>query len=351
MRFRLSFATALSWLIAPVIGHRIVKSHTCDFPPKAIAPLLLWPLLPLLLFAAAMHLGAQWRLLPAPRPALDTDRSILLHQADAARSGQRAEIILLGDSSCLMNVSARQLGQALRRPVLNLATFSFLDLQAQAILLREYTQAHPGQPFTLVLLMHHDTLRRLGSEPYYLAALTNYLARLDQPAAGFAAQANHTLGFDFFKSRLLSRALPIALPGTYGVRYGFTHDLENHLLREHGSTIDPDPQPITGRPEYRLAATLEKTSRAFRTAVPAGTTLLVGISPVPEKLASPRHAELHAAHLRQWSQWLAPALPLTSLPPTLPDSSFTRATHLREAAIPDYTSSLASGIAPLLPQQ
>lgn len=325
-----------------------MKSHTCEFSAKALAPLIVWPCVVVVAFAVFMHVGASLRLLPAPRPTLDTERTVLLHQADAAQSAHDAEIILLGDSSCLMNISARQLSQTLGRPVLNLGTFSFLDVNAHAAMLRRYTQANPGRLRAVVLLMHAESLRRLSAEPYYVEALTHFWAGQDHfTTETIAGQVNRALGVDIFKGRLLSRALPLPLGGAYGRRYGFTRDLESALTAESGSAIDPDPQSLTGTAEYRLSPTLEKASRNLRSALPPGVKLLVGITPAPERFAGTRYPAQQADMLRQWADWLG-ASALTNLPATLPDSSFVRTTHLNESVIPAYTIALAKSLKPLV---
>jgi hypothetical protein len=326
-----------------------MKSHLCEFAPKDLLRLAGLPLLPLALFAGLMHLGSQFGGLPAPRPTLDTERTILIHQAEASRSPQDAEVLLLGDSSCLMNVSARQLSEHLARPVLNLGTFSFLDLNAHALLLRNYAQANPGRLRVVALLMHPESLRRAGPEGYYVAALTNFLSGFDhgQPET-FAGQAALWLGVDIFNGRILSRVVPGPLPGAYGRRYGFSHDLEGFLDKERGSAIDPDPKPFEGTAEYRLAPTLERASRRFRAAVPTGVKLLVGITPAPERFVGQRHSQIHGGLLSQWAQWLQADAALTNLPPTLPDASFVRTTHLKESVIPRYTEQLAAAVRPHL---
>ena len=327
-----------------------MKSHTCDFTPRDLLRLVTWPLAPLALFAAAMHFGARLHLLPSPHPALDTERAILIHQAEASRAKHDAEILLLGDSSCLMDVSARQLSERLGRPALSLATFSFLDLNAHALMLREYAQANPGRLRAVVLLLHPESLRRLGSEPYYLGVLTNYWGGLDHGQTETAAgQINCALGVETFKGRILSRVLPFPLHGAYARRYGFTRDLEEHLTREHGSAVDPDTQSFTGTGEYRLSPTLERASKSFRAAMPAGVKLLVGLTPALERFAGPRYPRLHDEMLRQWSLWLQADAALTNLPPTLSDDSFARATHLKETAIAPYTEQLAIALQPHLP--
>lgn len=324
-----------------------MKSHTCDFSPRALLPLVLGPLWPLVAFAVAMQVGARTHLLPAPRPTLDTERTILIHQAAAARSPQDAEVILLGDSSCLMNVSASQLGGSLARPVLNLGTFSFLDVNSHTAMLREYSRANPGRLRAVVLLMHAETLRRLGAEAFYADALENFWNGRDHTASeSWDGQLNKTLGVDIFKGRLLARALPLPLGGAYGRRYGFTADLERHLSLHRGSIIDPDPRPLTGSPEYRLARTLEQASLNFRETVPGGAQLFVGITPAPERFAGAEYPALRDAMLAQWSGWID-GVALTNLPATMPDGNFVRTTHLTEPAISNYTAALSAALSSL----
>ena len=82
-----------------------MRSHNCNFQWRDLVRLALPSLVPLAVFAALMHGAAALGLLPAPRPALDTDRTILIHQVEASRARQEAEVVLIGDSSCLMDVS------------------------------------------------------------------------------------------------------------------------------------------------------------------------------------------------------------------------------------------------------
>lgn len=321
-----------------------MKSHTNDFTIQDVLRVLMGPLLVLTLFAAAMHLGARTQLLPAPRPALDTDRTVLIHQAEASRTKSGAEVVLLGDSSCLMNVSARRLSEQLGRPVLNLGTFSFLDLLAHATLLREFTRANPGQPRAIVLLMHPEALWRAGSDDYYANFLSSFLAGTELRPATTRGQIPWLLGADICKGRLLGRALPLPLGGAYGRVYGFNRNLASFLDAEHGSLPDPEPRPFSGSAEYRLSPTLERASKAFRAAVPPHTRLLVGITPVPESFATAGHRARHAEMLRQWGQWLNADAVLEQLPATLPDRDFVRTTHLRESAIPAYTEQLGKNL-------
>jgi len=327
-----------------------MKSHTCEFAPKDLARLAGGPLAAVAVFALLMHGGARLRLLPAPRPTLDTDRTILIHQAAASRAPQQAGVLLLGDSSCLMDVSARQLSERIGRPVLNLGTLSYLDPGAQAILLREYAAANPGRLRAVVLLMHPEALRRAGSEPYQLALLEDFLAGRDHfrgdSLGGCIAGLS---GVEIFKGRVLARAVPSPLGGAYGRFYGFSDDLEDFMTASQGSAIDPDLSALAGSSEYRLSPVMEKTAREFKAAVPPGVMLLTGLTPVPGNFAGPDFLREHPVLLRQWGQWLGADALLDDLPAALPDDRFARTTHLKPGAVGNYTGTLAASLKTRLP--
>ena len=325
-----------------------MKSHLYEFEARDLLRLVGLPLIPVVLFAALMHLGVAFRLLPEPRPTLDIDRTILIHQAEAARAPQDAELLLLGDSSCLMNVSGQQLGARLSLSTLNLGTFSYLDLNAHAALLRAYTAANPGRLRSVVLLMHPEALRRNAPEPSYVRLLQSLLSDDRRaPANRFDGNIARLLGTADLKERLWARAVPTPLPGAFGRRYGFNTDLEKFMTAERGSVFDPEPRPFQGNAEYRLAPPLQSASRAFRAALPAGVKLFAGITPVPAGFAPPGHAPRVTTLLEEWGRWLQ-ADGLLALPATLPDASFTKTTHLNETAVSAYTEILAGALRPTL---
>ena len=325
-----------------------MQSHRAEFRHSDILKNILGSLIPVALFVLALHAGVWGSFWPVPRPTLDTERTVLLHQADACRATNQVELLLLGDSSCLMDISARRLEEKLGRRTLSLATFSFLDPAGQALLLQEYARRHPVAPRWVILLMHPQALRRLGSDAYYVTALTNYWSARDQSdLESLPGQVSFGLGIDIFNARFRSR-LPIPLPGAYGRRYGFTADLERYMASQGGSAVDPDQERLSGNPEFRLAATLAKASRAFRAAMPPGTKLIAGITPIPAQLAGPRYPAQQQALLRSWGEMLQADLLLTNLAPTRPDGAFARTTHLREPEVPAYTDQLVTNLQTIL---
>jgi hypothetical protein len=322
-----------------------MQSHLYEFKWPDVLRTLAWPLVPVAAFAAAMHLGARTGLWPAPRPTLDVDRTVLIHQAEAARAPQDAPMVLLGDSSCLMDVSARQLTKELGRPVLNLGTLSYLDLSAHALLLRTYHQANPGRLRAVVLLMHPEALRRAPADSWQSRALRSFLEGADHtPAVGVGAVFARLLGFDICRGRLLARLLPSPLPGSFGRRYGFAPSLEQFLTANRGSAIDPEARPPSGRAEYRLAPAYQASSAAFRRDFPAGVRLFVGITPVPAGFAGKDYTARHRAMLEEWRTWLKADAAFVDLPAVLPDALFAQKTHLNEAGQRAYTTRLAEAL-------
>lgn len=315
-----------------------MRSHEYQFTAREVVALVSQPVLFVVLLALAIHGAASVRLLPRPKAALDVDRTILVHQAEAARRTSAAKTVFIGDSSCLMNVSAEQLGS----DVLNLGTLSYLDLASYARLLREYLERNAGSVQRVVLLMHPAALRLGERNEYFREVIDAHWEGRDLPHAG-ESWVPRWFGAGRVRSRVLNRVLPEPLPGAYGRFYGFSADLWRYLDAHQGSMIDPrvfDLATAQGTTDFRLAPRFEAESRAFRQAIPTGVRLEVGLSPVPEGLAMPSQAERAREIMGQWSEWLQADRVLTNLPPTMPDRLFASPTHLNAGGRQAYLSTL-----------
>ncbi|MBN2507657.1 MAG: hypothetical protein JXQ71_13275 [Verrucomicrobia bacterium] len=325
-------------------------SHTYEFGARDVVRLAGPTLIIVAAFALVMHAGRMLGTWPAPRPTLDVDRTLLLHQVEAASTRQDATVLLLGDSSCLTGVDAAALGARIGERVLNLATLSYLDLEAHALLLRDYLAHNPRPLRAVVLLMHPEALRRPGPEDYHARLLDSLRQRTEPtPAGGLHPRLLRLLGLDVFRGRFLCRWLPAPLPGAFGRFYGFSADLETFLASRHGSLVEPEPQPFRGNAEYRLAPTLESASRAFRRQVPPDTAFFAGITPVPAAFAGPGYPDRRDALLEQWGRWLRADALLSGLPATLPDLAFAKTTHLNAGGARHYTGQLARELERRLP--
>jgi len=337
-----------------------MRSHAYQFTAREVMALVSRPVLLVVALALAIHGAASVGLLPRPKAALDVDRTILVHQAEAARRPSAAKTVFIGDSSCLMNVAADEMGA----DVLNLGTLSYLDLASYARLLREYLDRNGGSVQRVVLLMHPAALRLGERNEYFREVIDAHWEGRDLRHPG-ESLLPRWFGASRMRARVLNRVLPEPLPGAYGRFYGFSDNLWRYLDAHQGSMIDPrafDLATAQGTTDFRLAPRFEAESRVFRQAVPAGVRLEVGLTPVPEGLAMPGEAERHLEQLgpmwllqrrptdrvasltaarlqeilREWSQWLEADRVLTNLPPTMPDRFFASPTHLNADGRKEY---------------
>ncbi len=326
-----------------------MKSHVYDFGVGDVARLLGGLLAPMVLFALVMRLGAGANLLPFPWPALDVDHTILTHQAQVSQTAGQADILLLGDSSCLMDISGDRLEELLQgtHHAINLGSFMYVGLEGNAAMLSRYVSANPGRLRAVVVLLHPEMLRGIEPVPHYLQFLSDYYARADfaEPDS-FGGRLRGIFGLEIFQDRLLSRT-PLPLPGEYGRYYGFNLDLYGYMNRQHGSATDPNRYVASagqGNADYRLARNLEPRCMALRAAVPPEASLAIGITPVPQSFAQAHHTQRCRDLVREWGQWMQADLLLTNLPPTMPDSCFASTTHLNLEGARLFTKFLAQSL-------
>ncbi|HOX03645.1 MAG TPA: hypothetical protein P5555_15295 [Candidatus Paceibacterota bacterium] len=304
---------------------------------RAAAP----PLAAVALVAAILHLGVWIGVWPRPIPALDVDRTVLLHQAAASEVRSEAELIFVGDSSCLMDVDPRVVARATGRPALNLGTLSHLDLEGQQRLLGRFFQANPVRGQTVVLLMNPASLRLWPEAAWPSSILDDFYARRDP--IGHSSGIDRWLGFEIVRARLLGPAWPTPLPGAFGQRYGFTRDLWRAMSAQGGHLIDPrrlEPGSIRGSTEYSIAAVWEKGGRLFRSRLPRGIRLAAGFTPVPVSLTDGDLDRRGRDLLRQWAEWLEADQVLTGLPAAWGDDRFATPTHLDEEGAREFSMQL-----------
>lgn len=330
-----------------------MDSHHYDYTLKDVVRRLGPSLAVLALVALVVRAGVAAGLLPSARPLQDMDHTVLSHQAAAALTAEPAEMLLLGDSSCLMGVEPVRLATRTGRSSLCLATMSYLGLEAQGRLLAAYARRHRDSPQWVLLLMHPEALRLRETSSYHEALLLSLVEGQRVPdGPGALAGLQQFFGLSDLRNRVLSRCLPVPLAGEFGHFYGFSTDLWRHLQQHRGTAVDPNSfsaAEARGNAEYRLAKRIEAESHAFRRQLPAGTRLAVGLTPSPAGFALANHAETAAGMLRQWEVWLEPDLLLTNLPATLPNGLFASTTHLNGEGRRVFTEALARELSKGLP--
>lgn len=301
------------------------------------------PLLAVVAVGGLVHLAGILGLLPSPKPMLDVDRTVIVRQADSSREGQPASTILLGDSSCLMDVDTPLLAELQGEDVLNLGTLSFLNLASFGKLLQNQLTNGAASPERVVLLVHPDFVRKNSSSPAHVAALEHYLAGTDQfYGIGGPFNLRKALGVHLIEGRLVAR-IPRPLFGDFGRQYGFTSRVYDYMLRNRGSALDPrtlDPEKLTGSSDYRVASAHKKGAPDFGSVVPEGIKLYVGLTPLPESFPTDRYPEDFRKLATELAGLFPGAVPLVDLPPTLPDDQFANKTHLRPEARASFTGRL-----------
>jgi hypothetical protein len=286
--------------------------------------------------------------------SLDPDLT-LRHQSRAARSSNPAQVVLVGDSTCMADADAAALSELLpsHQRVLNLGLLIWFDFITYGEVLSDFTKANPGQVCAVVLLVTPDKLTKSSIDvAYWRRVHDNQGARAN--ALPWGAPPDF-FGLDYLHENLLGRVLarPLRGQGAAPARFGFSSEIEAYMTAHDGSILDmgtfvPRKPP---KPGWSFAADLETQSRAFRTNVPAGAKLLIGLTPraassVPEGYRAQRDAMLN-----QWNLWIKADVLLTNLPPSMADIFFGSGQHLNEAGQKAFTAILARRLGLLLSRE
>jgi hypothetical protein len=333
-----------------------MRSHEYKFAMsdlgRAIVPLLIT----LCVLVGILKLAEHFRLLPPPAAALDPNTTILMHQSRAARSPGHAQIVFVGDSTCLVGVDPPVLSEALpnRAAAINLAMLSWFDLRDYAELASDFAKTHPGQVRIVVLLVTPEKLgmsRSEGQEEFWREIRSN--SNLGSQNQTAALRPHDLLGVRALRENLLSHilAVPLRQRGQGTSYFGFSSEVDAYMAAHHGSLLDfsafirPKSPP---EPNWILAKDLEAQARGFRAQIPAGAKLLVGFTPVARSFCTPEARERRLQSLEEWNQWLHADALLTNLPACLPDVLFASKGHLNQAGQVRFTQILATNLAPLL---
>lgn len=325
-----------------------MESHSYQFQRNDLVGHAAVPVVAAGLIGLCVQLLAFFTIFPKPRPTLDVDRTVIVHQVDASQTAPPSDVILLGDSSCMMNIDAPALGEQLGLTPLNLGTLSFLDLATFGKLLEQYLTHHPSHtPQKIVLITHPDFIRKSSASDAHIAAFEHYVAGIDHYyGIGGVSDPRRWLGTHIIEGRFVSR-LPIPLPGSFRDDYGFTTQLLAHMDQRLGSVYDPrelKAEDLRGSADYRVAKYHRRQAADFMAQLPEQTQLYVGITPVPESFPRGSFQESYDRLLADWAAIFPGSTALDDLPPTLEDSSFATKTHLKRTAVPAFTTILGQSI-------
>jgi len=310
-----------------------MKSHSYQ-SGDTIWRVMLIPGVMVLLFAAAMF-GMERSGRFTPWPLLDLDRTILTHQINLATRAPPAQIVWLGDSSCLMDIDATR-----HSGMINLGTISHLGLKHHARLLDRYLHHTKETPRLVVVFIHPDSVRR---ERDTQTAGQQFDVLMSAHVSPSQRTASYAFGLDAFRDRILARVLPIPLSGAYGRDYGYTQTVFHQMTQNRGGLIAAgryDPNIDTGSNEMWLGKKAMNDTIAFRAAWPEGIQLAIGFAPAPDSFASSNHAAQAVALLHEWNQYMQADVVLDHLPLVLPDALFADRRHLNGAGRAVFAASI-----------
>ena len=321
----------------------MTANHGINFQFADAARTFGCPLAVALLISLGFRLGAWLGFLPSPRPMLDADRTVIVHQADASRKPSKAKVLLIGDSSCMMNVDAARLSELLGVDVLNLGSVRVLGLKAYCKLLTNHLEFN--EPKKIVLLVNPNFVRKNSPSKVHVDAFDHYLAGRDYNYGGADNlwDLRRILGVYIVEGRLIGR-LPLPLPERFGDFYGFTTELYHYMEEHRGSAVDPrilNENGLRGSSDYWVDPLYLEECALFSASIPSSTQLFVGLTPVPESFSNEEfRAVQYKSLLRDWAAAFPAAVPINGLPPTLPDGYFATKTHLRPQAVGIFTERL-----------
>lgn len=295
-------------------------------------------------FAAALAWLAQ-RVAPVgPAPAQPLEAAIVRGQlARAETLPVDTDVVLVGDSSGLINVDAAALGAGLDGAgVEGLATVAFAGPSGHALML-DRLRARGVAPRRVLLAIR---VLALPSGPNREAVRRLLETPPAPPAAATAARMRDRL------QALLAPALYQPLPSAWGDFYGGVATLAEQLRARHGFLHDPGKS--LPRKTYPLAPPYDRNP-AFADELPALAAAVAAIGPqrvrlvlMPELIAYQtgrmEAARAEALRLLHERLGLDAAHQLEGLPDGLPGDRFANATHLNALGRAEFTAQLAAAL-------
>ena len=316
---------------------------------RDIAPL--WSVVALLVgLLVAFFLMTQEPLEPA-YPSVD--HLIVDTQLERLREREPADLILLGDSSCLMGIKAPQLAVQLNLEIENYCTIGYVGPAGYAAMLNDIKPGRRHRHWIVVALNPAQFVRQASWESW-----VGYVA------TGSQRRIRHTPtvkdAFDAGRRSVNSLLAYEPLPGMFALYYGGTASVQAELRNSRGSMLDPgyglrfaSLQALEGsadRPNLGSIAELTP-NQAFIDALRSlqlsvtrfgRRDVFLLITPVPEGVLDSRGvAELNAAR-----KAIGLTLGLTpenvlDMPLQLPAVYFSSQTHLNRWGRIRYTEYLA----------
>lgn len=309
-----------------------MKSHEYTAKGNEVWRVFLRPIFGAAILSMVIHAAGWFELWPGPQAGLVTDEVFLAHQRQASRQSHPADLVLVGDSSCSAGVDAPILESLLPggEGVVNLGLTIGLGMDVYADALVSFLDSNPGRVKWVILLV---TPARLGSESSDEDQRQIWNRLSAEAAIGEEGwpDLQWVLGLSALNSRVWPRVWHRPLKGKAAYFYGFGSSFRDYLVAHRGSMVDCAEYAPPIHPQavaYQLSEFVKEESRRFRSQIPRGVQLAIGISPIPEGQAERSFEREHRALLLEWNLSMAADCLLTNLPARLPDGMFATGAHL-----------------------
>lgn len=270
-----------------------------------------------------------------------TDTPVIREQTIRAGRLGDVDLLLVGDSSCLMGIDPQLLANIIDRSVESLCTNGFAGPIGYANLLERYF-ARGNRATTIVLILHPSSLETGAVRAWEsLAPKENPpIGRLPRLVAEVRASLRKSLG-------------PLADPplsGWAGVYYGRESTMRNYILDHNGSLVDPHPVLRgTERVTYHIRPAFSDALEVFGTRLKGRNYRQLMLALMPATEGSGSDDELHHATTRAVLGRIGLEGVILNSRASSPRELFSTSTHLNEGGREDYTKHFATLVMQDLP--
>ena len=299
--------------------------------------------------------------LPPRQGEHELEKIIVREQLRRTRT-VRPDVLVIGDSSALMDVEARELSSVLQVDVESLATLGWVGPEGYGRMIQKLSE-RKASPRVVVLLMcqwglavDEATFAKTGYERMVLEDLTD--DSVDRSATG-RREAPHTDAQPGWRGRIHTRLfLPLVeppLPGRLGFYYGWSEDVARVMDRSRGSLVDPslpDLAALSVPCQFELSAAVERRLRLFAelTRGNSAQTIYFGITPVPQAAVVDNSLARRAATALRCLEALGlPASSELPVPAAFPTRRFATFSHLSAEGRHAYSQIMAQLLETRLP--
>jgi hypothetical protein len=294
----------------------------------------------------------------------DTSSIAVFEQMERARSIGPVDLLLIGDSSCLMGIDVDRLSKRLGKSIASLCSIGYLGPAGYALLLQSFAESG-GRYKELVLAMHPDSLIRDPSWDYWAE-----FVRSGGPKEAGGWREYITTGLRLAESVLLWPVVRFPMQGRFGLYYGSMERMRADV-RATGTMTEPwaledatvdeflshslDSKQVTSNPycsrfheDWPNKRYFDALQEFRRTLAALGTHARFLLTVRPRNCTD-EVIEMHAAAARSRIMAILESPPgaLATAPDTLPSAYFASVTHLNRFGRQIYTDQLTAPLASL----